>query len=235
MRNLGWTKVAAACFALALPGCETLSQSQSQETVPLSDVIQQIKYELAEYDKYALAHASDPAMNNICSGKIDLTISSVKVTVNTVSDNTDEATGSASIPIGAISAGPSGTLTGEKKSSQTLTFTVFPADADKDHLAPQPKTFEGKPITIELENLRESLLKSSAYSPCITMTNPDPKKDQDNSDAMAFTVTKTGKVGGTLKFLVFSVGATSTQQRQYANTITVNFNGHGQALVSSTQ
>jgi hypothetical protein len=127
---------------------------------------------------------------------------------------------------------PSVTLSRENKSTETLTFTLFPqADAPLTRMEEprQPAMFKGTPISNSLKQLRTSLLAASDSKPCVSF-DPGGDKPQDNSYAIGFTVAQTETAGATFKFLVFSVGASESAQAQAANTITVTFKGTGQAF-----
>jgi hypothetical protein len=53
------------------------------------------------------------------------------------------------------------------------------------------------------------------------ITSAPPAPDAGGTFVFGFTVTKQEQVGGTLKLLVFSLGATNTVQRQASNSIAV--------------
>jgi hypothetical protein len=50
-----------------------------------------------------------------------------------------------------------------------------------------------------------------------------PHKDDGGTFVFGFTVIKQESAGASIKFVVFSLGATATSQKQAGNTITVTF------------
>jgi hypothetical protein len=65
-------------------------------------------------------------------------------------------------------------------------------------------------------------------APCETFMAPPadgkPAQPSDQTVTFDFTVTRTTKGGATFKFVLFSAGATLSNQRQSGNNIVVTFN-----------
>jgi hypothetical protein len=109
------------------------------------------------------------------------------------------------------------------KSSQVVRFTLVPAASGVR--APEPVLPDGG-FAATLINLRESLLRASSQKPCFTF--PD---DAKNSIEFGFSVTNASNAGGSISFLIFSLGADRKDSFQAANTVTVNFKAKGEALL----
>ncbi len=218
-------------------GCTTIPL-KTDGSVGAEEVMRRIKDELSEYYFYMHQHENDPALDNVCKGKIEFEIKSVTVTLTSQSDDTADVNGSASLPIGAAGTlGPTLDLSSETKSTKTLKYTVFPTDPRPSARPPALKSEErwvGYPIASSIEQLREALLKASDTLPCETFAAPaepatppapgKPAAPADQTVSFDFNVIRTGKGGATFKFVLFSVGATASRQRQAGNTVLVTFN-----------
>lgn len=235
MTNKRWLVVCALSSALFLSGCLTSGRNVIVGKVSAEDVMRQIKFEVLQYNEYAQSHKDDAPLKNACKGKLDLEISSVKIVLTTVTDDKAKTTVGASVPIGTFAtASPSLGLSSELKNTQTVSFTIFPTASDSSIAQAPPKDkWEGLPIKASLQQFRESLLRASDQPPCFTLEHPD-QKPQDNSYQAAFVVTKSVEPGATLKFLIFSLGASASTQQEASNTITVTFKGTGTSLFSQS-
>lgn len=195
--------------------------------------MRRVKDELSEYYVYQHAHEHDPALTNTCSGLIEFHIKSVTVTLSAQADQMADVNGAATVLIGGPGTlGPSLDVSSETKSASTLKYTFYPVDPGA--AAPAFKDADkwvGFPIASSLEQLREGLLKASDTWPCLTFTAPDEpgpsgKKGApaDQSVTFDFNVIRTQKGGATFKFVLFSVGAAASNQRQAGNNVVVVFN-----------
>ena len=153
----------------------------------------------------------------------------MKISLTTQTDNTISGTASLTLPVGSGTFGPTGGFTQETKGTQTLTFSLYPKPVsahDKSAAVLDPAKY---PIAASLQRLREGLLEASKKEPCVSLIprgvdgKPDPSKDAGGSYAYGFTVINTKTAGATLKFVVYSLGATGSAQRQSQNSITVTF------------
>lgn len=227
----------AFCAAL-LSGCATTKQ-YTGTPVRLDDLIRQIKSDMGQYNAYAAAHTADAPLNTACGGKVNLAIKAITVSVTTAAKITQGVTAGAEVtPFRFLKAGASASEGGEFGNSQVLTFTVVPAtrptaggNGNFSATTTAQPAIEGATITSALEakppsqlysvltNLRESLLKASDTTPCLTF----PKEEQDNSVEFGFAATYSQTTGGAINLFVFSLGATKTKERTAAHTIKVAF------------
>ena len=226
---------------LALGACCSLPHNEGSPA-RVADVVSKIKADLGVYQTYDASAAAAKPLDNACKGTVGFYIDNVKVSLTTQTDDTTSETGSATLPVGSVTFGPSLGVSQEAKGTQTLTFTLYPKKAEPTPTASQeaPKTIDASlyPIAASLQRLRNGLLEASQKKPCISLvpigpdgkplapTGPDGKPataDAGGTYAFGFTVINNASAGGTLKFAVFSLGATNTAQRQASNTITVTF------------
>ncbi|MFM0265077.1 hypothetical protein [Paraburkholderia sediminicola] len=207
-----------------LAACPTVPQNEG-EPARVADVIKQIKADLGAYQAYdSVASAAKP-LDDACKGIVGFYIDNVKVSLTTQTDDTVTGTGSATLPVGAATLSPSVSGSHERKGTQTLTFSLYPK------VEPAPSTLQSMPgpidsdkypIASSLQRLRDGLLEASQAKPCVSLS-PASGTDSGGTFVFGFTVINQLSVGGTLKFVIFSLGATNTTQRQASNTITVTF------------
>jgi hypothetical protein len=226
-------KIFVPILILLLAACQTVPQNEGAPA-KVSDVVLKIKADLAAYQQYdAQASAAGP-LANACGGRVGFNIDNVKIALTTQTDNTGTYSGSATLPVGSATLTPSLTYSQEQKGTQTLTFSLYPKAAivarGQPIQKPPPPDADTYPIAAALQQLRDGLLEASYKAPCVSLipTGTDPNTGKPVSDpggtfAFGFTVTNTATEGGTLKFIVFSLGATESQQHQAANAITVTF------------
>lgn len=207
--------------ALSLSACAT-PRIPAGDAVPLEQVIRQIKNDIGQYNGYALAHADDVPLNNACGGKIGLTIKSVTVSVTTATKATEDGSLGAEIsPVATMKLGVSGGLASSRESSQVLTFTLVP-------VGPQGAAAQGNPSALysALTNLRESLLRASDTTPCLRF----PSEDQENTLEFGFTATRSATTSAGINLFIFAIGYSRGSERTAAHTITIGFEGQGQAI-----
>lgn len=205
--------------AVSLSACAT-TRIPAGDAVPLEQVIRQIKNDIGQYNAYALAHANDAPLNNACGGKISLTIRSVTVSVTTATKATEGGSLGAEIsPAATVKLGVSGGLASSRESSQNLTFTLVPVGTQA--------TVQGQSSALytALTNLRESLLRASDTAPCLGF----PTEEQENTLEFGFTATRSATTSAGINLLIFAVGYNRGSDRTAAHTITIGFEGQGQA------
>ena len=219
-------------LTLCLAACQSVPHNEG-DPAKVSDVVSQIKADLGVYQQYDADAAAAKPRDNVCQGSVRFDIDNVKVSLTTQTDDTATVTGSATLPVGSGTFLPSLGLTREVKGTQTLTFSFYPKPVvinnPKPASAPAQIDANAYPIAASLQRLRDGLLEASQKTPCISLVplgvGPDgkPATDPGGTFAFGFTVTNTHSTGGTLKFVIFSLGATNSAQAQAANTITVTF------------
>jgi hypothetical protein len=228
-----WAFVAAAVL---LSACQTAPQNQG-DPASVSEVVGKIKQDLEEYQKYdAVASAAKP-LPNACGGVVGFSIDNVKISLTTLTDDKTGANGGPTLPVGAGTLAITFGGSQEIKGTQALTFTVYPktrkvSKSAMPKAAPAPIDADKYPIAASLQRLREGLLAASNHPPCISLVPPDGPdgksgKDDGGTTVFGFTVINEKSSGATLKFVVFSLGATNTSQAQAGNTITVTFKARG--------
>ena len=226
-------RCAQVVVLLALGACQSLPQN---EGVPasVSEVVAKIKADVAAYQAYDTATSKEPPAG-VCSAAVGFYIESVKVALTTQTDNTVSGSAGATLPVGPVTVGPSIGGSRETKGTQTTTFSLYPrpnnTDAKSVAAAKQINPTD-YPIAFSLRQLREGLLDASkqplAQQACFSLIPPPdaddkPAKDPGGSYVFGFTVIKTAKEDASLKFIIFSVGASGIQQSQAGNTMTVTF------------
>lgn len=168
-----------------------------------------------------------------CGGNISLDISrfDVEMAANTTTDA--EGNISAEVPIGSTKLGGEFGKGRTTAFSSTLNMSLDPLATTGDGDSPVkiltvPATdkqaaqnlFEPGAVSNTLISLEKSLRDSGKYAPCFSLTSP---ADAAQSVTMGFTVTKSKKTGFSFSFLIFSIGASKSKEREIANTITANF------------
>jgi hypothetical protein len=228
------------CFvALNVAACGTNFPHNEGDPADVANVVMKIKEDLGVYQDYDAGEAGAKPLDNVCGGAVGFTIDSVKVSLTTQTDISQSGSASATLPVGPATFGPSASVSQEGRGTQTLTFTLYP----KAQPASNKRTEINAgthPIAASLKSLREGLLKASQSRPCVSLIPPpDPATgkvaDPGGTYAFGFTVINQLSRGGTLKFLVFSLGASNSAQRQAGNTITVTFKarpGSAAALIN---
>lgn len=213
---------ATIASVLALSGCVTTNRPAGK-AVALEDLVRQIKSDVGQYNAYAAEHAKDAPQNNVCGGKIDLTISSVGVSVTTVTKRSSGSTLGAEVaPVAFVKVGVSGGVSQSLENSQVLSFTLVPVSSQDS----ASEVMQPSQLFLTLKNLRESLLKSSDKTPCFRF----PQKDQDNSVEFGFVATDSTNLGGGVNLFFFSFGVSRNNEYSAANKITIKFTGEGQAI-----
>lgn len=207
--------------ALSLSACAT-PRIPAGDAVPLEQVIRQIKNDIGQYNGYALKAAKENPLDNICKGKIDLTIKTVTVSTTTVTKTNEGGTLGAEIsPNAVLKLGASGGLGSSRENSQVLTFTLVPVPA-RDLVV----SGEGSNLYLALKNLRESLLAAGDAEPCLRF----PPGDQENTLVFGFTASRSATTSAGINLFIFAIGYSRGSERTAAHTITIGFEGQGQAI-----
>jgi hypothetical protein len=218
-------------IGLTLVACSTTSVPQNEGApAGVAEVVGKIKADLATYQDYDAKASTEPALPNACKGIVGFYIDNVKVSLTTQRDDTISTSGSLTLPVGSATFGPSLGASHEIKGTQTLTFALYPKVLPPSKTKERLEIIDANefPIAASLQRLRNGLLVASKEEPCVALIPlPDPATgkvtDTGGTFAFGFTVIKQVSTGGTLKFVVFSLGATNTAQRQAGNSITVTF------------
>lgn len=218
---------------LVVAACKTYTVPQNEGApTGVAAVVRQIKADLAKYQDYSAKTSTDKALPNACNGIVGFDIDNVKVSLTTQSDDTSTVKGSLALPVGPVTFGPGLGASREIKGTETMTFVLYP-----DVVAtPTPVTAAGTeaidsdqyPIAASLQRLRNGLLDASDAKPCMRLVpSPDATigapKDPGGTFAFGFAVINKGTSDSSLKFVIFSLGATTAAERQVGNTITVTF------------
>ncbi len=215
--------------ALALSGCITPSVPTGT-TVPLEELIRQIKSDVGQYNAYAAEHINDAPLNTACGGRINLAVKAITVSVTTSAKQEQSGTIGAEVtPFPFLKLGGSGGMGRGFENSQNLTFTVIPVSpGSAPSAAGQQDALPPSQLLTVLRGLRESLLKASDKTPCLTFPTAE---DQENSVEFGFTATKTNSVGGSVNLFIFAIGGSRSNERTAAHTITIAFVGTGVSFV----
>ena len=242
-QNCGvYLKRALVLLGIAVLGgcCTTIPQNEG-DPATVAEVVAKIKADIGEYQNYDSVASKQPPLHDACGGAVGFYIDNVTVSLTTATDNTLSGAASATLPVGLTTFGPSVGSSRETKGTQNLTFTLYPKppEPQPDNKPVKTATIDANlyPIAASLQHLRDGLLEASKQKPCFSLVPlvplpptptadgkpATPPTDKGGTYAFGFIVIKTSTAGTTLKFLVFSLGATNTAQRQAGNTITVTF------------
>lgn len=213
--------IGSAACALVLAGCQTTSIPKGEQ-VRLEDLIRQVKSDIGQYNAYAEQNAGAVPGNDACGSKIDLRIKSVTVSVTTITKESGGGSIGAEIaPSAILTVGASAAGGRSLQNSQVLTFTLVPVASPSG-----PVPSQKSQLYSALRDLRESLLRASDTTPCLGF----PASDQENSLEFGFTASRNTTVGGSINLFIFAIGAERSSERTAAHTITIGFEGKGQAL-----
>lgn len=220
-----------ACLSLILAGCATVPQNEGAPAT-VFDVVKKIKEDLYVYQNYDALAASAKPLDNDCRGAVSFSISNVKVVLTTQTVNTTSGNASATLPVGSGTFGPSFSGSHEVKGTQTITFSLYPKEIEikesKDAKRPEAINASSNPIAAGLQQLRDGLLDASHIPPCVSLIPPPgddgkPSKDDGGTYTFGFAIINQNQAGANIKFVIFSLGTSTTSQRQAGNTITVSF------------
>jgi hypothetical protein len=177
------------------------------------------------------------------AGRIGFDVLSVKADLLTTRETDLDGKLSASIPVHAVTVGPSGELSSGRSITQELVYNLW-FDPLRDQQGKaflnqsiSEDTLRDAPIASILLDLKNSLIASGMkvdpYThlprdpmPCHWNWNIDPKKpggDPGDTVKMGVTVTRDAKAGLDLKVSVVDIGLSSEWKSTTGNTITVSF------------
>ena len=214
--------------AIGIAGCQSVPVNEGTPA-SVSEVMAKLKDDLAMYQVYDAEASAAAPLPNVCKGIVGFFIDNVKVQLTTKTDTTTSGKAEIALPVGAVTFGPSLSGSQQAVGTQTLAFAFYPRPIVAKKRDKRPAAIDGAqyPIAASLQQLRDGLLAASDKEPCISLVpeGPDGKllADPGGTFAFGFTVINTVSGGASLKFVVFSLGATSSSQQQAGNTITVTF------------
>lgn len=191
-------RFSSALFVVAiLVVSPALAFCQSDQTSPLSDVIAQVKKELAA------AQNTPGQINGLVLQSVQLVIALTQTT---------DVNGKVAIGVPIVSADVGGT--GERKAENTSTLTVelAPPTASITMSGADSSEFG---ITQAIVSTRRQLAQGLSDEPKLI-----PKKV---SFQFKFGVTRIGGATGQIKFLIFTLGGGATKSAAETSTITLNF------------
>lgn len=216
---------------LLMAACASIPQNQGEPATVL-EVVEKIKADVDAYEAYIQPLLSESPLSNACHGDIQFSISSVKISLTTQTDNTTTADGSLVLPVGTGTFGSTSSLSHEAKRTQVLTFTLYPKKNDLkqgEYKNSLPISPSDTPIAYNIKRLRKELLTASNKKTCFSLT---PLKNgeiatnlEDDGETLqyGFTVINQKSINGGLKFVIFSLGTGFTSQNEVGNSITVTF------------
>jgi hypothetical protein len=213
----------------SLCGCNATLPVNEGDPTSISRVVTVIKNDVAKYQEFAVAVKGEEPKANTCRGKIDFDIQSIKVSLTTQIDYSVTGSAGATLPVGDLTFGPSASVARSTKGTQVLTFNLYPRISETKGAMGE---IDGKiyPIAATLQKLRGELLEASDLSDnCLSLQATDPSKTENSTFTFGFAVTNSGSASGSLKFVIFSLGASGSVQKQAGNTITVAFKPSGSA------
>lgn len=232
MKNFGVSLVALACVAAPVPA---YAKPKGNKPTPPS-VTQVVVYLKDELRRFNERPDRSPRVDRAlpCGANISLDISRFDVEIATTTTVDAEGNISVEVPIGSTKLGGEFGKGKGTEYSSTLNMSFDPLSttgaggADPVKLLVVPATdktteqrlFEPGAVANTLISLEKSLREAGAHSPCFALTSPD---DADQAVTMGFTITKSKKSGFSFSFLIFSIGASKSKEREVANTITANF------------
>lgn len=211
-------------FCSLFAGCQSIPQNEGAPA-SVTDVVSKLKRDIGKYQQYDAWASKQPAQNDECEAVVGFAIDSVKIALTTATDRTTSGTAEATLPVSTTTIGAKLGIAEQVKGTETMTFSVYP-------LAPDPMSVEAEPainpaeepIAASLQQLRKGLLQAGNIKPCMSLIPIDPEaKDPGNTFTFGFAVINTATVGGSIKFVIFSLGASDVTQRQASNSITVAF------------
>ena len=220
---------------LLMTACTSIPQNQGAPAT-VREVVEKIKADVDAYEAYIQPLLNEPPLSNACHGDVQFDISSVKISLNTQTDNTTTADGSLVLPVGTGIFGSTSSFSHEAKRTQVLTFTLYPKknglkEGKKEGKYDHPLAINSTdtPIAYNIKKLRKELLAASHIKTCFSLTPLKNGKiatnleDDGGTLQYGFIVINRKSINGGLKFVIFSLGTGFTSQNEVGNSITVTF------------
>ena len=205
--------------SLLLTACANAPQPIQPPNIPVTDVIQQLKYELALFAQSTEGQTFHYVGGARCgeSGLFSMKIKGVEVKLTSEVNDTAGASASLSapIPVAGITLGPTGGIAGIADNSQTITLNFDPVPGQTTAVVATP----GASLSLAraLIGLRDQLLAVQSGGQCVKFSST-----QTNQISLAFTAERDLTGGIKFNLVVLSIDATTTQKIKSSNTITVN-------------
>ncbi len=211
------SRSAAACAAVAivLSGCAS-APSQPPD-VPVTKVIDQLKYELAVFalatDGKEFEFVGGPRCGS--TGKFKMGIKNIEVKLSTEITNAAALSGGLAAPLGAgaVTLGPTANFGRTVYNSQVITLNLEPGILNG-------KTPTGDNSDLRLASaligLRDQLLAVKDSGQCVKFSDKG-----DSKLALAFTAENVNGGGVKFNLVVLSLDASDKQTTKVGNTLTV--------------
>lgn len=229
-----------------LTGCQAASSGLSSESGVRVDpkqidlVLARVKQEIGlflddsvEVDKRWPALLNDLRIKPVCgNGKIDFTITSVKMEFEAVRDVSGGANAGLKIPVlpsaAAANISPSVKANYENSATERVSYAYYPPTLAEYKVALARGAHENIPDDVRrtaailpaLNALRDALIRETAHYPCFRSTRA---KDPDQEISFQVVLVDDKDVSGGFDFYIVSLGSSVERKSTGGNTITVSF------------
>lgn len=222
----------SALFGILLSACAQ-SSIHLISSDDISSVVNDVKYQTSVYAaqaKYFQLHPRDDDQAILAAkkrlrcgnGDINVVLTAVKIELATTLDSTSGASFSTSVPLSAITIGPSVSGSAETTNSQELVFNEYPVGNARIY-AHKYDTLP--PIAVALFALRKALILGAANDGICFQSVPSKNADKAaaNTFKIALAVVEDGKGGVSVGVGALNFGASQEVKSTTGNTITVTF------------
>jgi hypothetical protein len=235
----------AATALLVLGSHDAAAFAASPAAPTLTDVVNRLKGEIRYFEIYDDLKASyyESKRSTSATGRsptdcpyiAHLRISDVKIEINTKTDTSNDATGSAKVPIGSIELGPAGQVGQDMTGTQTLDLEMKPSADPPVPTATDLRDvvgddlYQSYPLFASLKQTRDALeqIAHTNGKPCLdlqtTLTSGSGGSAGGSSLAYGFQVEDQKQGSFSFSILIFALGASHEATQTRGNTITVSF------------
>jgi hypothetical protein len=208
----------------SLGGCCLLPNRESEDTVPLSSVLDSLKDELTAF---AQMKPIPTPLGGTCTSKdgrsLDLVPKKAKVVLKTIAAHQHDMSLGLAAPIGVVKFDPSASGSHSRTQSQTLEVALDVNNIDAGRTLPS----KHYPIGAAIASFRDELLKvDHGKTPCLAYGDKSVIKL-----TLAFDVVKKSTGGFGLELVVFKVSNKETLSNTAAQTIDIDFELVGDVLL----
>jgi len=206
-----------------LGGCTTTGWDQPPN-IPVTDVIEQLKYELGVFvrETDGKDFRFPGGMRCGASGTFSMKVQSieVKLTSNIANVQGADTSLSTAIPMGGVTLAPTGGGARSVTNSQIIVMNLLPGTSSDPSMRPDPNASNS--LARALLGLRDQLLAVRSGGQCLKFA-----AEQPNKITLAFSAGREVKGGIKLNLGVLALGVTSSEKAEAANTVTVTLDFTG--------
>lgn len=207
-------------------GCSLFPERTANEVIPISEVLNELKRELAEYEVYSkeLKMKGEGALACSSDGKnrhriVKMTPLEAKLTLKTVSDTSKSGEAKLGvIPLGTATLSGSASVSASSTTTQSIELVLLPVSSSKQRpMATKPTNSLG--LAHALLSVQNELLKTNPSEPCLL-----PKS---LTVTIIFGVTRKVSGGVGIELVVASLGSKFSNSREDTQSLVLKMDLEG--------